>query len=121
MPDASTLFELLAARPRRRVLFRLSEESVVDLAEIRGSPPQTGLERPSEPPRAPGAFDGSGPQADQRAIRLYHTHLPKLESAGLITWGRESRTVARGPAFDDVESALETIRENESDFPPELL
>lgn len=120
MPDASTLFELLAARPRRRVLFRLSEKSVVDLSEIRGRS-LDGPERPPGPQRTPGAVDGSPSSAEERTIRLYHTHLPKLESEGLITWGRETRTVARGPAFEEVSPALEAIRENESVFPPELL
>ncbi|AUV80947.1 hypothetical protein C2R22_04130 [Salinigranum rubrum] len=41
--------------------------------------------------------------------RLYHIHLPKLESAGLVDWNRRGGTVVRGPAFDDIVPLLEAI------------
>jgi hypothetical protein len=56
--------------------------------------------------------DGSATvDADDPAARarLYHVHLPKLESAGLVDWNRRQRTVVRGPTFDDVVPLLEAI------------
>ncbi len=56
--------------------------------------------------QGPVTVDPDDPAAQ---ARLYHIHLPKLESAGLVDWNRRGKTVVRGPTFDDVVPLLETI------------
>lgn len=48
---------------------------------------------------------------------LVHTHLPKLAEAGYIEWDRESGTIEKGPAFDEIEPLLELIEENAEELP----
>ncbi|WP_372912774.1 transcriptional regulator [Salinigranum sp.] len=58
------------------------------------------------------ASDGSvtvDPDDPAAQARLYHVHLPKLESAGLVDWNRRQRTVVTGPTFDDIVPLLEAI------------
>jgi hypothetical protein len=54
----------------------------------------------------PVTVDPDDPAAQ---ARLYHVHLPKLESAGLVDWNRRQRTVVTGPTFNDVVPLLEAI------------
>lgn len=42
---------------------------------------------------------------------LYHSHLPKLEAAGYISWNRESNTVMKGPKFDELRPLLTILEE----------
>lgn len=38
---------------------------------------------------------------------LYHIHLPRLDSAGVISWDRDEEMVAHGPQFEDLKPLLE--------------
>lgn len=44
-------------------------------------------------------------------IRLKHSDLPRLTSAGYITWDESSDTVARGPSFHEVEPLVKLLTE----------
>lgn len=64
-----------------------------------------------------GRMDGIGELAREMAgpadnverleWELYHHHLPKLESAGLIAWDREGGEISQGKAWSEFESLLE--------------
>ncbi len=47
-------------------------------------------------------------------VAIVHLHLPKLDEADLIEWDRESRTVERGPRFDELKPLLSAVEEMES-------
>jgi hypothetical protein len=117
MWDASDLFKLLASRSRRRVLVMLCETETLRVPDdvlTRG--------RTAREPTPGGAGPRHAPREDGDSfeLQLRHTHLPKLESAGLVEWDREADLVTRGPRFDDVEPAVRSIVENADRFPPDL-
>lgn len=49
--------------------------------------------------------------------QLIHTHLPKLEEAGYVQWGRDQHIVTRGPKFDEIQSVLELLHEQQDALP----
>lgn len=51
----------------------------------------------------------SAGDAESLRLSLYHTHLPKLEAAGLVEWDRDGFDVARGPTFEDVVPILAVL------------
>lgn len=123
MEDTSALFELLAAEPRRQVLFLLCGAESIQVPEAlrrRGATSACGSRGgPSAaPPRR------SAPSADRPLERLdlelSHLHLPKLAQRGLVEWDRETGTVSRGPAFEDVEPLLRLLAANASRLPDDL-
>lgn len=119
MSDLSTLFEVLAADTRRRVVYMLCDTDTLRVPEglqIRGQATtrrsgggQTMQNAPSDD-QSPNAFE----------MELYHTHLPKLESEGIVEWDRRSQTVARGPTFEEIEPALRMLAMNATSLPGEL-
>jgi hypothetical protein len=65
--------------------------------------------RPSELPLSvPDDLDGDGVDVDFHT-RLYHVHLPKLTSAGYVTWDIVASTVTRGPRFGEIEPVLDAL------------
>lgn len=50
-------------------------------------------------------------------IRLYHSHLPKLEGAGYIEWNKAEKTIQRGPRWDEIEPLLELIHSHLYELP----
>nr|WP_049918681.1 hypothetical protein [Haloferax larsenii] len=56
--------------------------------------------------------DGGRTDSEQLEVALFHTHLPKLDDAGFVTWNRQTGTIEPGPRFDDVEPVLELLSEN---------
>lgn len=119
MSDLSTLFGLLAADARRRVLYMLCDTDTLRVPEglqIRGQAQvrqsggsQTMQQSPPED-RSSQAFE----------MELYHIHLPKLEAEDVIEWDRDGQTVSRGPAFEEIEPALRTLAAHAHRFPGEL-
>lgn len=72
--------------------------------------------------RALSAHDPTGPplsipediareteDAEQLAVSLHHSHLPKLEQLGFIEYDQSTRTVVRGPQFDELQPILSLI------------
>ena len=53
--------------------------------------------------------------------RLYHAHLPKLESMGFIEWDRESGAISKGPEWDQIGPLLELIAEHRDELPEGFL
>lgn len=121
MPDTSTLCELLAAERRRQVLFLLCGTDSLQIPEglsTRGEVQALGGDH------ARPLSDRDAPPTDQSLqrleVELCHIHLPKLEAEGVIEWDRETGTVSRGPAFEEIESALQLLAANPGAFPGDL-
>jgi hypothetical protein len=113
MTDTSTLFELLASRQRRRLLFLLCDAESVEVPD--------GLQSRSTAAMANGDSSRSPNRApSDLAVELHHTHLPKLAAAELIEWDRSAEVVSRGPEFAAVEPALDTLRQNAPVFPSDV-
>ncbi|WP_254810077.1 DUF7344 domain-containing protein [Natronosalvus amylolyticus] len=80
-PSLDTVFDILADRRRRFVLYHLYDavdgvstvEELVDFVAVH------------EP--------DAGPSKDEIQVALYHIHLPKLEEAGVIEHDQRSETV----------------------------
>jgi len=54
-------------------------------------------------------------------LELRHSHLPRLEDAGLIRWDRDSGEVLKGPRFDDIRPLLEVMRNRGDELPDSWL
>ena len=92
-PEAyDTWFEILADGLRRRLLFELSSRS----------PPPASLSVPEDVVR---------PGEDPESLRLHltHVHLPKLTSAGVVSWDREEGIVSTGSTFERILPLLDAI------------
>lgn len=50
-------------------------------------------------------------------IDYVHTHLPKLEQFGYITWNRATHEVTTGPEFDEIHPLLELLHEHRDELP----
>lgn len=59
--------------------------------------------------------------ADTDAIERVHVHLPKLETAGYITWDRESGIVEKGPRWEEVASVVKVLQAHEDELPGHLI
>lgn len=113
MLDASTVFEVLAAEPRRHLLILLCEEDSVRVPDglVKRGAVQA-QQSTGEAPRGPS------PQATQTLdLELTHTHLPKLEDEGLIEWDQEAGTVCRGAEFTEIQPILRLLIRNAEIFP----
>jgi hypothetical protein len=113
MVDASEALELLADRTRRRLLFELRDRDPVDVSEgmlVRGHS-RSALSTTQRQVREMNSR--------MRAMKLKHHHLPKLRSGEVIEWDRETGTVSRGAAFEDVEPFLHLMENNPQKFPSE--
>ena len=99
-----TIFRALTAEPRRQLVVALMEAP----AERELSLPEA-----ANPPyllRDPESLYSE----------LIHSHLPCLESAGLIEWQREPLCATRGPRFEEVATVMQSLQENASTLPPSL-
>ncbi|MFB6170005.1 MAG: hypothetical protein ABEJ06_02555 [Haloarculaceae archaeon] len=117
MTDTSDLFELLAARRRRQILFALRRAEALDVPEdllARDSPRGDGVSRAVQLPSP------AGQSRRELEVDLHHRHLPRLAEAGYVEWDRRTGSVSRGPAFAEVEPALRVFVENERAFPDDL-
>lgn len=101
--DRATLDELFAclSHPtRRRIVTTLAADNPRDESEF-----ECAAFRPDDEP--PERF----------RIHLYHEHLPKLAENGYIEWDRESDTVTRGPAFEEVRPVITLMDEHQDELP----
>ena len=123
MSDTSTLFELLAADHRRRLLILLCKTDSIQIPEgllTRGTRARTNGP-PQESSHKETAFQHTPTDEDALEVQLVHCHLPKLEDADVIEWDRETQTVTRGPAFAEIEPFLSLLIGNADKFPHKLL
>jgi len=129
MSDVSDLFALLAATHRRRLLLVLCDRESVSLPEgVMTEAAADGDEGDRSAstsgtellPWEGSAGRGTTANPDRLEVVLRHNHLPKLEAHGLVEWNPDAGTVSRGPAFDEVEPALEVLAEGAHAFPGDL-
>lgn len=122
MSDATTVYRLLTASPRRELLFALCETDSIRISAI--------VTRQDDRQRSGACPDVTGDGGDADVpfeLQLYHTHLPKLAETDLVVWDRDAGVVSRGASFPDVRPFVERVRESErelldrpaSDAPPE--
>lgn len=93
------LFEVLSKPPRRRILTALADAN----------------------PREETAFVPQDFTHDERRedvlARLHHTHLPKLNDPGFIEWNPQSKTITRGPRFDEIAPLVELLIAHRDELP----
>jgi hypothetical protein len=118
MRDASTLFDLLADVRRRRLLFLLYETETVRIPEGLG---MRGSSAAAAGQNGAPVGDPSGGEATDLEVAMYHSHLPKLEEAGLIHWDPEEGVVRRGPDYGDVAPVVAVLLENLDAFPADVV
>jgi hypothetical protein len=67
--------------------------------------------------RALGTVEGEAEDPAGVELELTHTHLPKLEDLGYITWNRETGKVKKGPRWDEIEPLLKLLRDHQDELP----
>jgi len=121
--DSTTLFDLLSAVHRRRILLLLCRNERVEVPadlHVRGRATDGFPSRAADDqqPR-PSAPDSSGPSS--LAVELEHVHLPKLVAERVVEYDEATRSVRKGPTFAEVEPALQVLLSNSARFPDDLL
>ena len=107
-PTQTTLdaaLSILADRYRRRLLLALLEHNPQD----------------DDDPQIPGDVDVEAEDLEAIEIAIRHSHLPKLEDAGLVEWDRERNAVRKGPRFDEIRPLLELMRNHADELPDDWL
>ncbi|WP_416840203.1 hypothetical protein [Haloferax sp. DFSO52] len=99
-PRLDEAFDALRNVHRRRLLLNLRHGSVTRLG---------GATRV--------VADGGTNDHEQLEVELFHLHLPKLDSAGYVSWHRESGVIEKGPAFEDIVPLLELLENNAEELP----
>ena len=102
--------QLVADQHRRQVIHNLRREAegtatFSDLVEQLSS-------------RAADSTDGPPQDREELAIRLQHTHLPKLADHGVIDFDHRTGTVRYQPD-EQVEAVLDSLAENLSPWVPD--
>ncbi|ODR83267.1 hypothetical protein BG842_09920 [Haladaptatus sp. W1] len=90
------VFDVLANRYRRRLLFALIDHNAQD-----------------DSTRVSADVTIEDENANHLKIQMVHTHLPKLDERGLIEWNRDSNQVEKGARFEDIRPLLELIRDHD--------
>jgi hypothetical protein len=117
MSDTHSLFRILASDIRRHLLILLCEtESLRVPEDLRRR--STAQEQVSQ---QAGVSTDASRTTDRLAISLQQNHLPQLADHGYVEWDRETGTVSRGDAFDEVEPTLRTLLANADDLPADFL
>jgi hypothetical protein len=52
---------------------------------------------------------------------LVHTHLPKLDDMGFITWNRETNQISKGPRWEEIAPLLELVYAHQDELPEGFL
>ncbi|WP_255194652.1 DUF7344 domain-containing protein [Natronobeatus ordinarius] len=103
-------FRILADPVRRYVLYYLDEQETpvsLDRLATRVAAWHTDSD--------PGAVDDA--TLTEMRTALYHVHLPKFSEAGYIAWDTDSRTIRRGPSFDENASLFRFVADHEDVLP----
>lgn len=99
-PRLDEAFDVLGNAHRRRLLYTLRDGRVERLC---------GATRV--------VVDGGGNDYARLEVELHHLHLPKLDSAGYVSWDRESGTIETGPRFEEIEPLLDLLEDHADKLP----
>ena len=94
-PSLDTLLKIMADPSRRRLLVALMDHNPQDHDS---SIPATEIRSDDEGEHFP--------------LQMIHTHLPKLDDAGLIEWDRDTHRVQKGLYFDEIRPLVELIQDH---------
>lgn len=95
-----TIFRTLSHPTRRRILSILREEQ---LGQSDGIPVEELT--PDDSPN------------DSFHVRLYHQHLPKLDTVGFIDWDPDAQLIRAGPHYQDIESVVALLEDHQDELP----
>jgi len=59
-------------------------------------------------------------EADEAAVlesELVHTHLPKLDEMGYISWNRSTNTISKGPRWGEIAPLLKLMHDHQDELP----
>ncbi|MUW13878.1 hypothetical protein GJ633_03800 [Halorubrum sp. CBA1125] len=103
-------FRILADPVRRYVLYYLDEQETpvsLDRLATRVAAWHTDSD--------PDAVDDA--TLTEMRTALYHVHLPKFSETDYIEWDTDSRTIRRGPSFDENASLFRLVADHEDVLP----
>lgn len=95
-----TIFRTLSHPTRRRILTVLREKQ---LGQSNGIPVEE--------------LTPDESSNDSFHVRLYHQHLPKLDTVGFIDWDPDAQLIRPGPYYPAIESVVELLETNEDELP----
>lgn len=90
--DLNQVFRALSHPTRRRVLAAITIDDTRRVDEFETA-----------------AFVPDGHSVRTVSMELHHSHLPRLDEAGLIDWNDEAGTVTRGEHFAETRAVLEVL------------
>jgi hypothetical protein len=99
------ILELLMSRYRRRLLVALLEHNPQD----------------DRDPLLPPDTVSTEMDTERLRIAIQHTHLPKLEAAGVVEWDRETNQISKGPEFDELRPLLQLLYDHADELPRDWL
>jgi len=59
-------------------------------------------------------------EADEAAVlesELVHTHLPKLDEMGYISWNRSTNTISKGARWGEIAPLLKLMHDHQDELP----
>lgn len=98
-PTSDSAFSALADSHRRELLFALL-----------GHTPQAELSIPE-------GVEFDEEELEAVRLKMYHFHLPRLESEGFIEWNRDTRSVSKGPDFEEIRPLLKLLDRHRNELP----
>jgi hypothetical protein len=93
--ELDLLFESLSASDRRLILLLVKEGILETESDVR---------------------DWNSKEYEIDPMTSHHLHLPKLHSCGYIEWDRDTGKISTGSRFNEIESLLELIQNNQNEF-----
>jgi hypothetical protein len=103
------LLDALAHEYRRRLLVALTEHNTQDDDDAQGSAAALNA-----------ITDGEADEAVVE-IELHHSHLPKLEDYGYISWNEATGEIVKGPNWDEIAPVLKLLHEHADELPADWL
>jgi len=103
--DVSEAFNLLRNARRRGVLYTLKRNERMSVGTLAS---RIAAWQSEESERAP--------DAGSVEMSLVHSHLPKLDAAGVVEYDRDEQVVELTDAASDLDPLLECTREREAEF-----
>lgn len=107
MTELDRALDALGRRYRRRLLVSLTVHNPQDAGE-------NGLD-------ADDLLEFVDDQQGATDIEISHSHLPKLEHYGYITWDRSSGNISKGPNWDEIEPLIDLLKTHNDELPVEWL